>query len=67
MILINPTLDYNVRKFIRDKKGRFIILEVFIEDNPIVLVNIIHKTTPVNRLVSLMTLTNTCKKFAIKT
>ena len=40
MILINPTLDCNVTEFIHDKKGRFIILEVIIEDNPIILVNI---------------------------
>ena len=40
MILINPKLDCKVEKCILDNSGRFIILDVALEDTHIILVNI---------------------------
>ena len=40
MILINPKLDCKVEKCISDNNGRFIILDVALEDSHIILVNI---------------------------
>ena len=40
MILINPNLDCKVEKCILDNSGRFIILDVALEDAHIILVNI---------------------------
>ena len=40
MILINPKLDCKVEKRILDNSGRFIILDVALEDTHIILVNI---------------------------
>ena len=38
--LINPSVNFNVEKFIPDKQGRFIILKLSLEEKAIVLVNI---------------------------
>ena len=40
MILINPKLDCKVEKCISDNNGRFIILDVALDDSHIILVNI---------------------------
>ena len=40
MILINPKLDCKVEKYTLDNNGRFIILDVALEDAHIILVNI---------------------------
>jgi len=40
MILINPKLDCKIEKCISDKTGRYIILDVSVEDSRLILVNI---------------------------
>ena len=44
MILISPKLDYKVEKCILDNNGRFIILDVTLDDSHIILVNIYAPT-----------------------
>ena len=40
MILINPKLDCEIEKCISDKSGRYIILDVSVDDTRLTLVNI---------------------------
>ena len=40
MILINPKLDCKIEKCISDENGRYIILDVSVEDSRLILVNI---------------------------
>ena len=40
MILLNPKLDCKIEKCIPDKNGRYIILDVSVEDSRLILVNI---------------------------
>ena len=40
MTLVNPKLDFKIEKCITDKNGRFIILDLVVDESHIVLVNI---------------------------
>ena len=40
MILVNPNLDLKVENCISDKSGRFIILDLIVDESRIILVNI---------------------------
>ena len=40
MTLVNPNLDVNVEKFIQDTNGRFLILDLLIDELNLILVNI---------------------------
>ena len=39
-ILVNPNLDLKVENCISDKSGRFIILDLIVDESRIILVNI---------------------------
>ena len=40
MILVNPNLDFNVEKCVSDKNGRFLILNLIIDELHLIMVNI---------------------------
>ena len=45
MTLVNPNLDVKVEKYIQDTKGRFLILDLLIDELHLILVNIYARMT----------------------
>ena len=46
MTLINPKLESKIEKCISDKSGRYIILDVSVDDSPLILANIYPPNNP---------------------
>ena len=65
MILINPSLDLKVEKCISDQRGRFIILKLLRDNNPLFLVNV-YAPNDANNVNFFTKLNHQLQEFAVE-